>query len=368
MSYTLLTGVNGVHSEVEVAKRTDPDLIGLFEVAELAGVSRPVVSNWRARDPHFPEAVAELRSGPVFRASQITKYLKRRRAQMGHVVATINLKGGVGKTTTTVALAEFLSAEFGKKVLVIDLDPQTNLTTVLIGESKWEDLNDAGFTLVTLFRDALRGEHEEPEFDLAKTLQKRVSPVEAVRTVDLLPSSLDLIDVQDRLASMPSGRFYSNNPTDLLRRAVKDILPKYDYVLVDCPPNLGIVTLNGLRISDGYIIPTIPDVLSTYGIPQIQTRVKAFADNIGEEITEYGIIVSKYRAASTVHQNTVQRMLDDEDLPPVFEQLIPEANQIAASAEFQPYGTLRQKYGYAGQFDAYRKLTAEFIESVEAGS
>lgn len=349
-------------------KRPDAGLIGLFEVAELAGVSRSVVSNWRARDPHFPEAVAELRSGPVFRDSQIVKYLKRRKAQMGHVVATINLKGGVGKTTTTAALAEFLSAEFGKKVLVIDLDPQTNLTTVLIGEPKWKELNDNGFTLVTLFRDALRGEHDAAEFDLSKTLQKRVSPVSAVRSVDLLPSSLDLIDVQDRLATMPSGRFYSDNPTDLLRRAVKDILPKYDYVLVDCPPNLGIVTLNGLRISDGYIIPTIPDVLSTYGIPQIQTRVRAFADNIGEDIEEYGIIVSKFRAASTIHKNTVQRMLDDDDLPVVFEQMIPEANQIAASAEHQSYSTLRQKYGYQGQFDAYRALTEEFVETIEGGS
>ena len=344
----------------------DPELIGLFEVAEMAGVGRTVVANWRARDPHFPEAVAELRSGPVFRATQINRYLKKRKPHMGHVVATINLKGGVGKTTTTVALAEFLSGEFNKKVLAIDLDPQTNLTTVLIGEPKWQVLNDAGHTLATLFKDALRPEGESPEFDLEKTLQKRVSPVDAVRKVDLLPSSLDLIDVQDRLASMPSGKFFSNNPTDLLRRAVKDVLPNYDYVLIDCPPNLGIVTLNGLRIADGYIIPTIPDVLSTYGIPQIQTRVRAFSDNIGEDIAEIGIIVSKFRAASTIHQNTVQRMIDDPKLPPVFDQLIPEANQIAASAEYQSYSTLRQKYGYQGQFDAFRALTLEFMETVEA--
>ena len=346
----------------------DPELIGLFEVAQAAGVGRTVVANWRARDPHFPEAVAELRSGPVFRATQINRYLKKRKPHMGHVVATINLKGGVGKTTTTVALAEFLSGEFNKKVLAIDLDPQTNLTTVLIGEPKWKDLNDAGHTLATLFKDALRPEGEEPAFDIEKTLQKRVSPVDAVRKVDLLPSSLDLIDVQDRLASMPSGKFYSNNPTDLLRRAVKDILPKYDYVLIDCPPNLGIITLNGLRIADGYIIPTIPDVLSTYGIPQIQTRVQLFSDNIGDDIKEIGVIVSKYRAASTTHRNTVQRMIDDPKLPPVFDTLIPEADKIAASAEHQSYSTLRQKYGYAGQFDAFRALTEEFMEMVEAAT
>jgi chromosome partitioning protein len=104
---------------------------------------------------------------------------------------------------------------------------------------------------------------------LKKTLQKKVSNVREVRSVDLLPSSLDLIDVQDRLATVPSGKFYAINPIDLLRRSVRDVLDDYDLVLIDCPPNLGIVTLNGLRLSNGYVIPTIPDILSTYGIPQI---------------------------------------------------------------------------------------------------
>lgn len=342
----------------------EPELVGLYEVAEFAGVGPSAVANWRARDPNFPTPVAELRSGPVFKTTQIQKYLKRRRSQLGSVIATINLKGGVGKTTTTVALAELLSGEFRKKVLCIDLDPQTNLTTVLIGEQKWHDLNDAGYTLATLFRDALDPD-EPPEFDLDKTLQRRVSPVRDVRSVDLLPSSLDLIDVQDRLATIPSGRFYSNMPTDLLRRAVSPILRKYDFVLIDCPPNLGIITLNGLRIADGYIIPTIPDVLSTYGIPQIQTRVRDFAETLGEPIAEIGIVISKYRAASTVHQNTIRRMQKDPQLPMVFDTIIPEANQIAASAEFTDYGTLRQRYGYQGQFDAYRSLTQEFLEQVE---
>jgi chromosome partitioning protein len=284
---------------------------------------------------------------------------------MAQVVATINLKGGVGKTTTTVGLAEFLSAEFDKKVLVIDLDPQTNATTVLIGEDRWRQLNDAGHTLVSLFKDALRNDDEPSRFDLAVTLQREVSPVYEVRSVDLLPSSLDLIDVQDRLASIPPGRFYSNNPTDLLRRAVKPILHNYDYVLVDCPPNLGIVTLNGLRISDGYIIPTIPDVLSTYGIPQVQTRVKGFADSIGETIHELGIVITKYRASSTVHKATAKRLADDPQLPPVFDTQIPEGNAIAASAEFASTATLRQKYGYQGGYDVFRALAKEFIAAAE---
>src|SRR4051794_13834156 len=102
----------------------DSELLGLAEVADLAGVSRAAVANWRTRDHRFPRPVADLRSGPVFDRDVVIRYLNRRKNRMTHVISTINLKGGVGKTTTTVGLAEVLSAEFGKDVLVIDLDPQ----------------------------------------------------------------------------------------------------------------------------------------------------------------------------------------------------------------------------------------------------
>ncbi|MCS7027017.1 MAG: AAA family ATPase [Bryobacteraceae bacterium] len=278
---------------------------------------------------------------------------------MARVISTINLKGGVGKTTTTVALAEMLSAEFGKKVLVIDLDPQTNATVMLIGEDNWKNLNDQQRTLARLFQDALV-DPADRQFDLESTIQRGVSNVQEVRTVDLLPSSLDLIDVQDRLASMPSGKFYAANPVDVLRRAAKPILDKYDYVFIDCPPNLGIITLNGLRISDGYLIPTIPDILSTYGIPQIIKRVRDFAREIGERIEPYGIVISMYRAQLKLHQNTLRWLRANGDVR-VFETVIPHCGRIAEAAEFLPFNTLRQKYGYQGQFEIFRQLTEEVL-------
>lgn len=275
------------------------------------------------------------------------------------VIASINLKGGVGKTTTTVAVAEMLSTEFGKKVLVIDLDPQTNATVMLIGEDKWEKLNSSSHTLARLFQDALV-DPADRKFDLKQTLQRKVSNVAEVRNVDLLPSSLDLIDVQDRLASMPSGKFYAANPIEVLKKAIKPVSDEYDFVLIDCPPNLGIITLNGLRIADGYIIPTIPDVLSTYGIPQIVKRVKDFSIEIGEIIEPLGIVISKFRAQSNLHINTVRQLRSSGDAP-VFKNVVAEGNRIAESAEFVKVSTLRQKYGYQGQFDTYRALTQEII-------
>src|SRR5579859_2668948 len=219
----------------------DHDLVGINEIADIAKVSRQAVANWRVRFADFPKPVADLKAGPVFRVTQVRAWLRRRKVPMAIVICVINLKGGVAKTTTTVALAETLAVRHGKRVLVIDLDPQTNATTMLIGEERWRVLNEKGYTLATLFKDALNPQSKA--FDLEKTLQKRVSDVQGAESVDLLPSSLDLIDVQDRLASAPMGQFYSITPTDLLRLAVKSKLEDYDIVLIDCPPNLGIITL-----------------------------------------------------------------------------------------------------------------------------
>ncbi len=277
---------------------------------------------------------------------------------MAHIISTINLKGGVGKTHTTVALAEVYSASFNKKVLVIDLDPQTNATIMLIGEERWSELNENGYTLARLFKDALNP--DTATFDIEKTLQKRVSDVRAANSIDLLPSSLDLIDVQDRLATVPSGKFYAVNPIELLSRAVKPIVDDYDIVLIDCPPNLGIITLNGLRISSGYIIPTIPDILSTYGIPQIIKRVKEFSKQIAEPIDPLGIVISKYREQSNVHRNTVKRLGDNFDAP-LFHTIIKESNDLASAAEYGSTNTLKQKYSYHGLVEVYESLATEIL-------
>ena len=135
---------------------------------------------------------------------------------MARVFSLVNLKGGVAKTTTTVALAETLASNFGKRVLVIDLDPQTNATVMLIGESRWKEINDKGWTLATLFKDAL--DPANKSFDLQKTLQRRVSDVRGADKVDLLPSSLDLIDIQDELVNTPVGKYGAVRPFDILWR------------------------------------------------------------------------------------------------------------------------------------------------------
>ena len=337
---------------------SERDLVGIKEIAEMAGKSRQAVANWRVRNSDFPTPIAELAAGPVFQRSQVRSWLRKRKVPMAQVFSTINLKGGVGKTTTTVAMAEFMSGAMQKRVLVIDLDPQTNATVMMIGEDRWRKINEREHTIARLFKDAL--DPDNKRFDFDATLQKSVSNIYEAQTIDLLPSSLDLIDVQDRLASIPSGQFFSVNPIELLWRAVKSHLDDYDIVIVDCPPNLGIITLNGLRISNGFVIPTIPDVLSTYGIPQILTRVKQFADEVVEGIDPLGIVITKYQANSTVHRNTVER-LRAKGTPQVFDTVIPQANQIASAAEFGSKMTLKQKWGYQGSADKLEAMTKEVV-------
>jgi chromosome partitioning protein len=113
---------------------------------------------------------------------------------------------------------------------------------------------------------------------------------------------------------------------------------------------------------------TIPDVLSTYGIPQIIRRVQSFADEINEDIPPLGIIVTKYQANSNMHVTTNDRLRSDAEAgrgPRVFDAMIPQGNAIAASAEFTEPGTLRQKYSYQGGYEAFRDLTDEIVKAVE---
>lgn len=250
---------------------------------------------------------------------------------------------------------------------MIDLDPQTNATTMLIGEQKWRELNDKGFTLAQLFKDALNPDSKK--FDLQKTLQKGVSDVSSATTIDLLPSSLDLIDVQDELINTPVGKYGAIRPFDILWRATKDLIEDYDVVIIDCPPNLGKITQNGLRMSHGFIIPTIPDILSTYGIPQIVRRVREFSEEIAEDIDPLGIVVTKFQTNSNVHVNMLKQLktnhtADPKNWPPVFDTLIPQANQIAAAAEHSGYSTLKQKWGYQGLHDRFSDLASEIMKKL----
>jgi chromosome partitioning protein len=285
---------------------------------------------------------------------------------MPTVTSIINLKGGVGKTTITLALAHFLTLEHRKKVLVIDLDPQTNATVCLIPEQEWKDRDETGRTLYQLFADMVKGSHK---FNPDASIVRNVSNVSGgIDGLDLLPSSLRLIKVQDRVTQLTDFETYERGPIFALRDALHEFLPYYDHVLIDCPPSLGVVTLNGLAISDSYLIPVVPDILSVLGIPPILDRVDHFARCTRRNIRALGIIISKMRAQTLLHNEMLRRLREDfvdRRFPPVFDTIIPESTRIAEAANvLAPINTLQQKYGNGGPYDEMGALTREYLAYV----
>ncbi|EYE88631.1 regulatory protein [Fervidicella metallireducens AeB] len=290
---------------------------------------------------------------------------------MGKIISVINLKGGVGKTTTTVTLAQFLAGEYGKKVLVIDLDPQTNATVMLIEQNKWKKANDDRNTIHQMFSDKLSG---TKHFDLDKSIIKGVSNVGGgIKNLHLLPSSVDLIEIQDKLAYIVQTSTFTQNPITVLASYLnQQVIDSYDYILIDCPPNLGTMTLNGIYLSDYYLIPVIPDILSTWGIPQILDRITRCANDIkqinrGYDIKPLGIIITKYRSNNRMHRETTQDLIsrgNRGEYPKVFNNIIKETSKVSEAAELSiSVNNLKQKFGYQREvYEAFKGLTCEFIQ------
>jgi chromosome partitioning protein len=193
------------------------NLLGIAEVANFAGVTKQAVSNWRMRYDHFPRPIQNLQNGPVWDREKVETWIKSFKGEETHVLSFINLKGGVGKTTTAVAVAEMLAQDERKHVLLIDLDPQTNATVTLISEEQWAEMDKEGRTIAQLFEDRLNP-NNAPKFDIEKAIARRVSTInDGIARLDLLPSSIRLIDLQDRIPSIAQLDNFTVNPTEILR-------------------------------------------------------------------------------------------------------------------------------------------------------
>lgn len=349
------------------------NIVGIAEIAELAEVTKQAVSNWRLRYVHFPRPIQDLQSGPVWDREQITDWVKSFRGEETHVLSFINLKGGVGKTTTAVAVAEMLAQDHRKHVLLIDLDPQTNATVTLISEDQWAKLDKRGRTVAQLFDDRLNPQNA-PKFDIESAIVKRVSTInDGIARLDLLPSSIRLIDIQDRIPMIALTGNFTANPLDILHSALRPVIDRYDYVIIDCPPSLGTVTKNGLRISTGYVIPTIPDIVSTWGIYQIVDNVSRFAADVGRPIPALGIVATKVQG-NNLHSRVIADLRKRRlghfgdagtlEQPPLFTQTIPQTVNVARGADVEAdIRTFKGKYGAA--YDAFRGLTQELIQLCE---
>lgn len=218
------------------------------------------------------------------------------------VISFINLKGGVGKTTAagniaaTLAKATVRSGTISKpaKVLLIDLDPQSNASLTLL---KSEEYNREK-TIVNLFKHELRRNDTEDSYDLDEV---RVASIAGLN-LDLIPSGLDLFDVQDELVRYQ--RYYLS-ATDILFNALNKLRESedkaYTHIIIDCPPSLGLVTLNGLALSRYYIVPTLLDAYSHWGLDKIIERVNTLKRcKASCEVELLGILFSRVDSTATL--------------------------------------------------------------------
>ena len=225
------------------------------------------------------------------------------------VISFINLKGGVGKTTSAVNVAatlakrEIKSGEKSKpaSVLLIDLDPQSNASLTLLNKEQYAEIDKTNKTLYQLFENEISRDDDSETFDLGDI---RVTPIEGLN-LDLLPSSLKLIDIQDKLVGY--HRYYLS-ATDILFNALHKLKnpegKAYTHIIFDCPPSLGLITLNALSLSRYFIVPTLLDAYSHWGLDKIVERVdrlkrcKAYC-----EVELLGVLYSKVDTKTTIENN-----------------------------------------------------------------
>lgn len=281
------------------------------------------------------------------------------------VTSIINLKGGVGKTTLTIALAHYLAVEHHRRVLVIDLDPQTNATICLIPEHDWKARDAMGQTLYGLYRDLL---DDSTNFNIGTAIVSSASNVNGgVFGLDLLPCSIRLIGVQDDLTRLSRPGVALTAPVTALRDALGPVLGSYDHVLIDCPPALGVVTQAGLLLSDVFLVPVVPDILSLQGVMPVMDLIARVARRMNHPIAPLGTIVSKYHARNRLHARMLAELRRGSaagTYPALFGTLIPDLPRIAQAADVSArVRTLRQKYGPAHR--VLIALTREFLLRAE---
>lgn len=186
------------------------------------------------------------------------------------VIAICNQKGGVGKTTTTVNLGIGLAMQ-GKRVLLIDADPQGDLTTSL----GWQDSDNLNITLASKLIDVIKESNNNP---LSGILHH-------IEGVDLLPSNLELSAMEFNLVNAMSRE-------TTLKTYLNEVKSNYDYVLIDCMPSLGMITLNALSAADSVIIPVQAQFLPAKGMTQLLQTVSRVKKYINPKLNIEGILLT----------------------------------------------------------------------------
>lgn len=251
---------------------------------------------------------------------------------MGKIVSFANQKGGVGKTTTCINLAAYV-AVMGKRVLVVDMDPQGNATSGLGVEKKQETS--------TLY-DAI-----DESVEITEVVKKT-----AIQNLDIIPATVDLAGAEIELVHM-------NNREHIVKNLLSKIKEQYDYIFIDCPPSLGLLTVNALTACNSVAIPIQCEFFALEGLSQLMNTVKLVKKHLNPDIDVEGVILTmKDNRSNLVVQvsQEIQRFFGAK----VYKTAIPRSIRLAeAPSHGQPIIMYEAK-SRGGV--AYCELAEEFLK------
>lgn len=250
---------------------------------------------------------------------------------MAHIISVVNQKGGVGKTTTALNLAAWL-AELGKFVLLIDLDPQANATSGLgIDHRVLETSIYEGMIGVQNVRDLVHAtEHEK----------LRVVPAHG----NLAGANIELVD--------------SENREWFLHKALSEVRDDYDFVIIDNPPSLGILTLNGLVAADSVLIPVQAEYFALEGLGQLLNTVSLVKDNLKPDLEVMGAVITMFDSRTKLSGEVLEELY--QHFPNrIFRSVIPRSVRLAEAPSFGKTIIGYDRNSKAAK--AYERLAREFI-------
>ena len=258
------------------------------------------------------------------------------------VIALTNQKGGVGKTTTAVNLGVSLAKQ-GKSVLLVDADAQANLTMAL-GYTKTDNLP---ITLSDIMQDIIDG----------KSVDVQESILHTGEGVDLLPSCVELAGVETTLID-------TKNRESVLKACISEVKKNYDYVLIDCMPALGMLTINGLAAADSVIIPNQPHYFSIKGLEQLLRSVSKVKRQINPNLRIDGILMTMVMPRTKITQTVISTVKNAYGRNiKIFDTQIPfSIRAVEATAEGKSIFSYDKSGKIAAAYEQFGKEVADIGE------